>query len=283
MTPQARKLANRNKRSVKENTKYAIQQCRLQKLQGRLDNLMGTIPPGTALSAYQEEMEREDAQKTEIQLGGGKRCQKIRRPPQPFSPAIWGIDLIHRAYVNMEAWHKGNKKSNGNVFRTAARADISSPETLTVEDCAAGAAACRKLIKAKELEESHLRREHLHNRYELAMDLRNTAKCNKIKEIIKRKELQDEWHRIKQATVDPHTGTTNLFQCKEGAKVIILEASAMDAEIQRITEKQFELANSEPIQNLSLQQLVCFCASSIFSKELLQGKLRQIQMTSQQN
>jgi hypothetical protein len=218
-------------------------------------------------------MGRVDAQKMEIQLGAEKRCCKIRRPPQPFSPMIWGIDLRRRAYVNMETWHKGNKKSNGNVFRAVARKGISRPETLTEKDCAAGAAACHTLIKEKESEASHLRREHLHNWYELAMDRRNTTKCNKIKEIIKREEQQDKWHRIKRATGDPHTGTTNLVQRKEGEKVIdILKTSAMNAEIQRITKKWFELANSAPIQNSLLWQLVGFCALSNFAKELLQGK-----------
>ena len=42
--------------------------------------------------------------------------------------------------------------------------------------------------------------------------------------------------------------------------------------MQRITEKRFELANSPPIQNSLLWQLVGFCASSNISKELLQGK-----------
>ena len=87
-------------------------------------------------------------------------------------------------------WHKGNKKSNRNVFRVAAKAGISRPETLTDDNCATGAAACRKLIKEKESEASQMRREQLHNRYELAVDLRNTTKCNKIKEIIKRKEKE---------------------------------------------------------------------------------------------
>jgi hypothetical protein len=155
-------------------------------------------------------MEWLDTQKTEIQLGGEQRCRKIRQAPQPFSPQICGIDLRRRAYVNMEAWHKGDKKSNGNVFRAAARAGINRPKTLTAEECTAGAAAYRKLIKEKASKASQLRREHLHNRYELALYLKNPAKCIKIKEIIKRKEQQDEWHRIKRATGDPRTGATNL-------------------------------------------------------------------------
>jgi hypothetical protein len=174
----------------------------------------------------------------------------------------------------MEAWHKGDKKSNGNVFRAAARAGINRPNTLTAEECTAGAAACRKLIKEKASKASYLRREHLHNRYELASDLKNPAKCIKIKEIIERKEQQDEWCRIKRAMKDPRTGATNLVQRKEGEKVIdILEASAMNTEIQRVMEKRFELANSAPIQNLSLRQLVSFCASTTYAKELM--KLQQ--------
>ena len=116
-----------------------------------------------------------------------------------------------------------------------ARADFNRPETLTVEECTAGAAACCKLTKEKESEASHLMQEHLHNRYKLAMDLGNTKKCNKIKEIIKPKEQQDKWRRIRAAG-DPRTGATNLVQRKEGEKVIdILKASAMNAEIERIT------------------------------------------------
>jgi hypothetical protein len=88
----------------------------------------------------------------------------------------------------MEAWHKGDKKSNGNVFRAVARVGINRLKTLTVEECTAGAAACHKLIKENASKASHLRWERLHNRYELASDLENPAKCIKIKEIIKDEE-----------------------------------------------------------------------------------------------
>jgi hypothetical protein len=77
------------------------------------------------------------------------------------------------------------QKCNGNVFRVESRAGINRPKTLTAEECTAGAAACHKLIKEKASKASHLRREHLHNGYELASDLKNPAKCIKIKEIIK--------------------------------------------------------------------------------------------------
>jgi hypothetical protein len=185
---QARKLSTKNVNSVKECIKYTTQQWQLHKLQRQFDNLTVTAQPGAVLPIHQVKMEQLDTQKTKIQLGGEQRSRKIRQPPQPFSPQICGINFRRRSYVNMEAWHKRDKKSNGNVFRAAVRAGISRPKTLTAEECAAGAAACHKLIKEKESEASQLRRKHLHNRYELASDLKNPAKCIKIKEIIKREE-----------------------------------------------------------------------------------------------
>ncbi len=166
------------------------------------------------------------------------------------------------------------KTSNSNVFRAVAQAGISRLKTLTVEECAARSAACRKLLKEKESQASQLRQEHLHNRYEMALDLKNPTKCAKIKEIIKPDEQQDEWCRIKWVTGNPCTGATNLVQCKEGNKVInVLEAGAMNKEIQRVMEMRFKLANSAPINTLSFQQSVGFCAINIFAKDLLQGKV----------
>ena len=76
--PQARKLSNKNEKSIKEYIQYTTQQCRLHKIQRRLDNLTVTALPRAVLSTHQEEMERLDTQKTEIQSGGEQRCRKIR-------------------------------------------------------------------------------------------------------------------------------------------------------------------------------------------------------------
>jgi hypothetical protein len=174
----------------------------------------------------------------------------------------------------MEAWHKGDKTRNGNVFRVAARAGLKNPKSLTAKECSARAAVCRKLIKEKGSEAHQLHRTHLYHRIELASDLRDCAKSAKIKEIIKREEQRDGWRRIKWATGDPQTGATNLVQRKEGDKIVnILEAHAMNTEIQRVTEMRFELANSAPIQKSPLREKVGFCALTAFAKDLLQGKV----------
>ncbi len=95
-------------------------------------------------------------------------------------------------------------------------------------------------------------------------------KSAKIKEIIKREEQRDGWQKIKWAKGYPRTGATNLVQCKEGGKIVdIVEANAMNTEIQRVTEMRFELANSAPIQKSSLQERVGFCVLTAFAKDLL--------------
>jgi hypothetical protein len=47
----------------------------------------------------------------------------------------------------------------------------------------------------------------------------------------------------------------------------------MNTEIQRVTEMRFELANSAPIQKLSLREKVGFRVLTAFAKDLLQGKV----------
>jgi hypothetical protein len=60
----------------------------------------------------------------------------------------------------------------------------------------------------------------------------------------------------------------------EGSAVVnIVKAGAMNAEIQWVTERRFDLARSAPVTTSSLRQLVGYCASTQFAKDLLQGKV----------
>ncbi len=214
-------------------------------------------------------------QKRDIQRGGERRCRKIIKPLLPFSPQVQGIDMRWRVYVNMVAWHKKGKPLEGrHVLWAAACAGIKNPKKLTSAECTSGVAACQKLLKEQESQAGHLRQEHLSDRYKLALDLKDKAKCAKIKEIIKREEQWDRWRRINHVTGDPRTGATNLVQCMEGNVMVDIDkAEAMNEEIQRVTERRFNLAQSTPVTTSSLRQLVGYCALTQFAKGLLQGKV----------
>ncbi len=66
----------------------------------------------------------------------------------------------------------------------------------------------------------------------------------------------------------------NLVQRQEGDKIVnILKEGAMVREIQSVTEKRFKLADSTPVNKLSLCHSVGFCTSTDYAKDLLQGKI----------
>jgi hypothetical protein len=69
-------------------------------------------------------------------------------------------------------------------------------------------------------------------------------------------------------------GTTNLVQQMEGNRVVdILEALAMTKEIQVVTEKRFNLAQSAPSTSSSVCNLIGHNADTPFTKDLLQRKV----------
>ncbi len=160
------------------------------------------------------------------------------------------------------------------MFRAALRAGIERPRSLTLSECLAGIKACKQLMAEQEEKAGQLQRKHLQNRYELASDLKDPVKCEQIKKIIIREEQRDQWARIKQGTGEPLNGATNLVQRMEGENIVnILEASAMNREIQQVTEKRFDLARSAPVTNSSLRDLIGYNADTAFARDLLQRKV----------
>jgi hypothetical protein len=92
-------------------------------------------------------------------------------------------------------------------------------------------------------------------------------------QVIRREEQKDDWNQIQCATGEPRLGATPKVQRIENGKVIdIMVASKMNREVQIVTEQQFDLAKSAPIQSSSLRESLGFCSSTEFSLQLLQGK-----------
>ncbi len=186
-------------------------------------------------------MERIDSQTTEIQQGSEHRCRKIIKPLLPFSPPVCRIDKQCQAYVNLKAWHEG-KSTNSNMIWAAHKAGIKSPSTLTATQCAAGAAACRCQLKEQESNTKNLRRVHLHNRYKLASNLKDSRKKHKIMQVIRWEEQKDDWNWIQCATGELRLGATpKVHQIENGKVIDIVVASKMNREVQIVTEQWFDL------------------------------------------
>ena len=271
--PKARRLTTRNESSVKSYIKFVNRECQKHQIQQRLNKIERDTRTNPVTDSQRAQLEGIDIQRSEIQRGGECQCRKIVKPKLPFSPPIRGINMQRRAYTNLVAWHKKGGGSGGNVFRAALRAGIERPRSLTVSECEAGIKACKQLMVEQEEKAGLLRRKHLQNRYELASDLKDPVRCEQIKKIMIREEQKDQWARIKQGTGEPRSGATNLVQRMEGDNIIdISEASAMNREIQQVTEKRFDLARSAPITNSSLRHLIGYNSDTKFARDLLQRK-----------
>jgi hypothetical protein len=197
-----------------------------------------------------------------------------KTPALPFSPPIQELNLHRQAYVNLVKWHKNSQSSSEHVFRKAACHGIENPRKLTVKQCKQGAAACRKLLKEHKNDANHLRRVHFRNRYKLALDLKDSKKSARIKEIMMQEQQEDDWRKIKEAIGRMRTGATNLVQRQEGHKIIdILKEDVMVQEIQSVTKKRFKLANSAPMNTSSSCCAAGFCATTDYAVNLLQGKV----------
>jgi hypothetical protein len=147
VTPQARRLTNKNGASIRAYIKHVTKQSRRHKFQERFDCITTKLQSEPITPDDAKDMETLDIQKIEAQTGGKLRCRKIRKPALPFSPPIRNLDLQRGAYVNLCKWHKGDKLTNKHIFREAMRHDIDHSKELTAEQCAQGAAVCQKLLK----------------------------------------------------------------------------------------------------------------------------------------
>jgi hypothetical protein len=230
--PSARRLTTKNKQSVKKYLDDVTEQFRQHKISERQDNLISAVEEGHFNPNLMEQMEWINSLKTEIQKGSERRCRKIIKRLLPFSPPLRSIDKQQQAYINLIAWHKC-KSANSHIIRSACRAGIKSPRTLTAVQCATGAAACRHQLKEHESVAKNLRRVHLHNRYKLASNLKDSRKKQEIMQVIRQEEQKDDWNRIQRATGEPRLGATPKVQTIENGEVIdIVIASEMNREVQ---------------------------------------------------
>jgi hypothetical protein len=93
-------------------------------------------------------------------------------------------------------------------------------------------------------------------------------------QIIRQEEQKDNWNWIQCAMGEPRLRATPKVQRLENGEVTdIVIASEMNREVQIVTEQQFDLAKSAPIQLSSLRDSLGFYLAMDFSLQLVQGKL----------
>jgi hypothetical protein len=91
---------------------------------------------------------------------------------------------------------------------------------------------------------------------------------------IKREEQKSIWRRINSAINKPSLGAIPLVRKMEHGQVInITETEEMNKEIQRVTEKGFDLSRSAPITMSLLQEKLDFLSDTNFATSLLHSNV----------
>jgi hypothetical protein len=128
-------------------------------------------------------------------------------------------------------------------------------------------------LKQLKLQAIGLRKVHLRNCLIAAEDLRDKEKFKGILRVIEREEQKSMWGAIRRVTDDPRLGAITFVQRETPNGIVnITDMNGMCEEIQTVTERRFELAESAPVTNSSLRHSVGFLADTQFALELVSGK-----------
>ena len=205
-------------------------------------------------------MEAIDVQMAQIFIAGERQCRKITKRPLPFSApvAYW----LHRKWAcqALDRVACGRCRNVGNARRKAKCAGLDATQ-LTHNQCLAGIAHCNQHLEQLQKQAIGLRKVHLRDCLLKAEDINDREKYKEILRVIEREEQRTVWRAIRRVTNDPQLGAITFVQQDSPEGVInITDREEMCIEIQTVTERRFELAESAPVTTSSL-------ASSVDSSE----------------
>jgi len=102
----------------------------------------------------------------------------------------------------------------------------------------------------------------------------NDIKYREILRTIEREEQKSVWRRINRAIDDPSLGAVPFVQREEQGEIVdIHETQAMNTEIQKVTERRFDLSMSALITMTSLRGRLGFLSDTDFAIQMLRGEV----------
>ncbi len=184
------------------------------------------------------------------------------------------LHFRHRAYQGLLACFQNKVPSTSIIIRQAIKAGIPQPRLLSSNQCLDRIEVCTCKLKGLQSQAHGLRRIHLRDCLIQAQDEGDKAQYKGILRTIECKEQKSIWKRINRATDDPRLGAIPFVQRMEGSSVVdITDTKEMNAEIQQVTEQQFNLSMSAPIRMSSLREKLGFLSDTEFANNLLSGKV----------
>ena len=272
LRPAARRLNSSDKTSTERYVKYVEKELERRNLHDKLCQVSFQLSLNNNDCTARRSLEHIDRQTIEIQTAGEKKCRKICAGPIAFSLPVsyW----VHKkwAYQALARVADGRCKNVGNALRRARQAGITDT-SLTLSECTAGIHECIERLKVLSKSANGLRKVHLRDRLINAEDMADSEKYKAIRQIIAKEEQRSTWKAIKRVVNDPRLGAiTKVEQDTATGMREITTLEGMAAEIQRVTEKRFELAVSAPVTQSSLRHTVGFLADTPYALDLVSGR-----------
>jgi hypothetical protein len=239
--PHGRRLSSRNERAWAKYISYLKGHMRIHKMIDRLEECKQQIVTYPAPEKARGQMQGVDSQMVEMQRASEHQCRQIFATQLPFSKPVCSIHLCRRAYQALSKCPP-DRPQRSNVFRDALKAGIEEPCLLSKDQFLDGAEACKCQLCPLKGQAGGLHQVHLRDCLIRAPDANDNTKQQGILRTIEREERKSMWRQINRALDNPSLGAIPFVQRMEGGRVVnVMETTAMNTEIQVVTERRFDL------------------------------------------
>ena len=192
----------------------------------------------------------------------------------PFSEDVQTWINRRRVYQGLVRRHEGKCSNQSNLVKFAWKMEVSHPKSLTKKQCEDGVRYCKLQIMELRKTAKVLRKVHLNDCLIDAQMAGDEERIKGVKQTLQAEEQKRVWYVINRALDDPRLGATLKVQkMVNGEVTAITDKEDMNAEIQQVTEKRFDLAHSAKISLSSLKDKLGYLSDTEFAKELLDGSV----------
>lgn len=271
--PAARRLNSKVKRVRRDYNSKLEQLFKSHNIYERLVEIErdASFPIASEAKAALEALDRTVS---ELMHTAEKGCRKLRAQHYDFSPEVrtW-IDRCH-AYKQLIGYHTAPQNMNvGNMKRFARRCGIPDPLSLQLSQLVVDYKACRAELKLHMAKSGWLRQQYLTSRLQEEIGKKNQENADRLQEILRNEAQKKVWRGIHRVTKPNRNGSAVRVEVpqKEGPPIVCDTKETVEAAIAGENSKRFGMANSAPICQGALFELLGYSANTETAERILDG------------
>ena len=161
----------------------------------------------------------------------------------------------------------------GNMKRFAKRSGIPDPMNLTLKQLVVDYKECKAELSRHLAKSSWLRQQYLSTRLQEEIAKKNKEHAARLQEILRNEAQKKTWRNIHRVTKPNKNGSAVVVEVPQthGPPVVCDTKETVEAAIAEENSKRFSLANSAPICQGALFELLGFSANTETAEQILEG------------